>query len=112
MAEQPCLPQVQACAIRVSKLNADGSPVHGAGNVITSDALVSMAVSPQYTDGDEITLNNACGTTVVNYKANDTFKRVDVTLTLSSVDPYLQSFLSGGTILNDAGRIGFAAPVS
>lgn len=115
MAEQPCLAQVQACMIRVAKLNATtGAPVAGASQGYISDALVSVAFEPEYVDGAEITQDNACGNRVIDYRAPDQFRRGNVTIQLATPDPYLSALLSGGTVLTgsggDAGRIGFAAP--
>lgn len=115
MAEQPCLPQVQACIIRVAKLNADGTPLVGASSAVISDALVSVAFEPEYQDGAEITQDNACGDRVIDYKAPDIFRWGNITIDLATPDPYLSALLSGGTALEgsvapDTDRVGFAAP--
>jgi hypothetical protein len=75
-----------------------------------SDALVSFAFTPVYVDGDEIEDKNACGAVVVNYKAADSFKRGDVTIELVTPDPFLSEMLSGGSLIDDGGAAGFAAP--
>src|SRR5512134_2389289 len=114
MADQPCLPQVQACRIRVAKLNADGSAMVGATNGYVSDALVSVQFSPEYQDGAEITQDNACGDRVIDYKAPDVFRWGNITIQLATPDPYLTQFLSGGSTIvgagADLGSFGFAAP--
>lgn len=104
------VPQLQACRIRVSNLDADGSPTVGAANAYTSDALVSMGVSPQFEEGDAINLKNACGNVVVNFKGASSFTRADVTITLATPDPYLSAFLGAGDPIIESGVIGFAAP--
>ena len=112
MAEIDCRPQVQACAIRVARLDTNGVPLPGANNLYVSDALVSMAFTPVYTDGDEIEDKNACGAVKVNYRSPDSFKRGDVTLQLTTPDPFLEEMLSGGDVLDAGGGRpkGFAAP--
>lgn len=111
MASQDCRGQVAGCISRYARLDTNGVPLPGANNLYVSDALVTLAFSPVYTDGDEIDEKNACGTTKVYFKQADTFKRGDVELTLVSPDPYLSEFLSGGDILDEAGiPKGFAAP--
>ena len=114
MAEQPCLPQVQACIIRVAKLNPDGTPLVGTDAGYISDALVSVAFEPEYQDGAEITQDNACGDRVIDYKAPDIFRWGNITLQLATPDPYLSAFLSGGQVITgtagDVDRIGWQAP--
>lgn len=105
-----CLPQVQAVAMRVTALDISGVPLPGTDTMIISNALTSLAVSPVYTDGDEIEEKGANGGVCVNYRSADTFKRLDVTITLCTPDPYLEAALSGGDVLEAGGLVGFASP--
>jgi hypothetical protein len=110
MANDDCLPQVQACAIRVAYLDSSGVPRPGSNNLYVTDALTEMKVTPVYEDGDEITEKNACGRVVINYKGDPTLKRGDGTLSIFSQDPYLTTMLGGGEVLTDSGLHGFAFP--
>jgi hypothetical protein len=112
MAETDCRPQIHACAIRVSRLDSNGIPTAGADSAYISDSLVTMSVSPVYTDGDEIEDKNACGVVGVNFRANDSLKRADVTLQIITPDPFLSEMLSGGSVLDPGGGapMGWAAP--
>lgn len=105
-----CLPQIQACAIRVSKLQANGRTLAGSANLYVSDALVTFTATPVYEDGEEITQKNACGAVCINYKGPDDFKRLDVALVLCTPDPYLSEFLTGGEVLTDGDAVGYAYP--
>lgn len=111
MAETDCRAQVNGCVSRYARLDTNGVPLPGASNLYVSDALVSLAFKPVYTDGDEIDEKNACGTTKAYFKQADTFKRGDVELTLVTPDPFLSEFLSGGDVIT-SGSIpkGFSAP--
>jgi hypothetical protein len=111
MAETDCRPQVQACAIRVARLDTNGVPLPGANNLYVSDALVELNWTSVYVDGDEIEDKNACGIVVVNYRGRDSFKRGDVEVKLVTPDPFLSEMLSGGSVLT-SGSVpkGFAAP--
>lgn len=111
MAEEDCRPQVQACAIRVARLDPTGVPQPGATNLYVSDALVTMGFTPVYTDGDEIKDKTACGIVGVNFKGDDSFDRGDVSLQIITPDPFLSELLSGGDVLDVVGLpVGFAAP--
>lgn len=111
MSETDCRPQVHACTMRLTRLATNGAPLVGATNGYVTDALVTMGLSPVYTEGDEIEDKNACGVVVVNYKAPDSLKRGDVEIQIITPDPFASEILSGGDVLTVAGRPkGFAAP--
>lgn len=111
MAETDCRPQVQACAIRVARLDTDGTPLAGLTGMYVSDALVTATFTPVYTDGDEIEDKNACGVVGVNFRGDDTFKRGDFSLQIITPDPFLSEMLSGGELLDVPGLpAGFQAP--
>lgn len=114
MAQKPCLPQVQACRMRVTALAANGAPAPGASNAYVTSAFVSLAWTPVYTDGDELEQKNACGEVCVNYRGDDSFRRLDVSMQLCTPDPELVQLLAGGAVLSNAGGItgakGYAAP--
>lgn len=105
-----CLPQIHACRLRVTRLDAAGAPVPGASNGYVSDALATMTFAWETEEGEEIVEKNACGDIVVNYKAPDSLKRGTVTLSLLTPDPELSELLSGGTVLTDTAAVGYAAP--
>src|SRR5688572_12746605 len=110
MPNNDCLPQVQACAIRVAYLDANGVPSPGANKLYVSDALSELTTEPVYEDAEEIAEANACGTLAVNYQGEPTLKRADGELTIVTQDPYLVSMLGGGDVLTDSGLHGFAYP--
>ena len=107
-----CLGQVSVCALRVARLQDDGVPLPGADNLYVSDALAELTVTAVYTDGEEIEENNACGATLVSYRAPDTFKRLDFTLNLVIPDPELSEMLSQNSeaITASGGRVGYGYP--
>lgn len=112
MAENDCLPQVQACIIRVCALEASGILLPGASSMYVSDALVKMDAKPVFDVSTEIIDKNACGALKVNYKPPDSLKRLDVTIELLTPDPYLSVLLSsGGALLHPVGGgVGYAYP--
>ena len=109
MANQ-CLAQVQACALRVTRLAADGSPIQGADNLYTTDSLTVLTVEPEITEGDEFEVKNACGAVCVNFKDCDRLKRLNLTLGLCIPDPELQELLVGGAVLTSGEAVGYAFP--
>lgn len=94
--------QVQACAIRVTKLDTDGSPLVGASSIYVSDALTQLQTETVIEEGEEFTVKNACGATCVNVKDCDRVKRLNLTLGLCRPDPELMAMLDGGVVLTGA----------
>lgn len=110
MANDDCLPQVQACAVRVTDLDSDGSPLVGDDTMYVSDALVSLEVTPVYVDGTEIEEKTACDRVAVNFVGDDSLKRLDIALVIATQDPYLVEKLGGGSVVTDAGINGYRFP--
>lgn len=112
MAEQPALPQVHGIRMRVALLDQNGVPTPGASSLYTTDAYTKVGLSPVYTDGNEIEVQNAQGVTCVRYRSSDTLKRADIDIELCSVDPYLVAMLTGGSLLTTTAPIktGLALP--
>lgn len=100
--------------MRITNLQADGTPATGSEDAYVTDALVTCTPTPVYADGDELEQKNACGEVVVNFVGDDSFKRIDLAIQVATPDPYLATFLSTGSTIEgtgaDAGRIGFKAP--
>lgn len=110
MANNDCLPQLQACAMRVTVLDGGGVPNPGARQMYVTRSFTEVVFTPVYEDGDEITEKNACGEVGLNYRAPDSFKRGDIQITVIQQDPYLQAMLGGGDVLTDSGLHGYAFP--
>lgn len=99
---------IQGCAIRVTRLNADGSFNESATAMVQDDRpLVKLNAKPQMQNGVEITPVSACGIPVVSFKDFDRYKRWDVDLTWGDWDPEAMEMLGQGAIINgttSAGR--------
>lgn len=119
MATQDYAASVQGVSIRVTRLDAAGNLLNGAGDSYTTSAFMRVSFTPEYEEGDEIVEKSANGTVCVSYKAPDTMKRVTMELAICEPDAELTSLLSGGLLLRknfgtfvspDNQSIGWAAP--
>jgi hypothetical protein len=90
---------VQGVAIRATRLAADGSPATGATASYAMEAFISATWAPDYDEGEEIAEKGANGLLCVYYKANDTLKRVTLSLAICEPDPEFTEIVSGGTLL-------------
>lgn len=110
MVAEAAVPQIHGVRVRICRLDTNGVPRPGAGNMIVSKALTQLKTTPVYRDGDEVTEVNAGGELCLDYRADDNLRRGDVELTVCTHDPYLMELMSGGTVLQDADAVGYAEP--
>jgi hypothetical protein len=109
MATQEYAASIQGVAIRVTRLDASGNLLNGAGDSYTTSAFMRISFTPEYEEGDEIVEKSANGSICVSYKAPDTLKRVTMELAICEPDPELTNLISGGLLLRkDMGTIAAA----
>lgn len=102
---------VQGAAIRVTRLNADGSLATGASASYVMNAFIRVSFTPEFEEGDEITQKNAAGAVCVTFKAADTLKRVTMEVAICEPDAEFTEIVGGGVLLSSAGNVvGYAAP--
>lgn len=89
--------QLQAFRTRVTKLDSNGVPTPGAASSYVSSALVSLAVSHVYKDGDHLEQVNGAGDICVEFDGDDSLLRCDFTLVICKPDPYLQAITCTGS---------------
>jgi hypothetical protein len=115
MATQEYAASIQGVSIRVTRLDAAGNLLNGAGDSYTTSAFLRVSFTPEYEEGDEITEKSANGTVCVTYKAPDTLKRITMELAICEPDAELSQLLSGGLLLRKnvdgvVKSVGWAAP--
>ena len=114
--EEHCFGALQACYMRVARLDANGSPLVGANNGYVTDALVEMTMDPEIEAGVKLIKKNACGTLCQVFQDCDQLSGLKFDMELCKLDGWLISFLVGGSrILDLAGTglgdlIGFEFP--
>lgn len=87
---------------RAALLDIDtGAPDPGASNGWVSNAVMSVAATPQTEAGDEFTLKNGDGDICQYYATPDRIKRVDPVLTVCEIDPRAVGLLIGGDVWTD-----------
>jgi hypothetical protein len=115
MATQDYAASIQGVSIRVTRLDAAGNLLNGAGDSYTTSAFMRVSFTPEYEEGDEITEKNANGVVCVTYKSPDTLKRITMELAICEPDPELSNLISGGLLLRKdvngvSKSVGWAAP--
>lgn len=105
-----CIPQLHACRTRLCLLDTDGSPLAGAESMIVSDALVKATLKAVYKDASEISEQNACDETKIDYLGPASLVRYDIDFDFITADPFLHSVMLGGAVLEDGGAFGYQFP--
>lgn len=80
------------CAIRVTRLDADGNVIAG-NNSYVSDKPIQITVTPNYETGNSFSLRNGCGCGLSRFKADDTFNWFELQFTRAAMEPVLEAFL-------------------
>lgn len=70
-----CIGQRQACALRVTRLDADCTPAVGADNAVVTTALVTMNLDPEIEEGTVFEPKNACDDILWTAENPDKIKR-------------------------------------
>lgn len=102
---------IAGVGLRVTLLNADGSKQVGPSASYVTSQFIDLGITPEYEAGGEFVQKGADGSAAISFKAPDTLKRVNVTLSLVDPNPELTQMLSGGVLLSTAGvSLGYNAP--
>ena len=109
MTSPKSFPLLRGRTMRATKLNGCGIPIIGDESVGTTDGYVSVALTAEINDAEEIVVTNANGQTCVRDPGCAEFKGYNVEITFCNVDPCLYSMVTGQDTINDASgqAIGF-----
>lgn len=113
MAED-CAGSLQVCAMRLARLDDDGTPLVGPDNMIVTNDFSTFSYSFVMSEGEDFEQKNACGGISVAHKVNDAFKRLTLGVTFTKKQPEIHQFLFGGELITDVGGdvIGYIPPAT
>jgi hypothetical protein len=101
----PCGISLGVCRLRITKLDSTGCVISEADNSIVIGDLVSVTATPNIETGVDLSLIGGCGCKIASYKAPDTLKYFDLTLTVPIKSPGLESLLFDSGVLMDDSTI-------
>lgn len=107
-----CFHTLSVCMARIGRLDTDGSPLAGAGNLYTTDAIVSLTMALQLKEGADFSQDNGCGNLCFAFKERDQIEGLELQTSWCHADPELAELLSGGDLITDGygDTTGYAAP--
>src|SRR5262245_47129376 len=91
------------CAVRVTKVDADGVAVGGAGNSYVTDKPISIGLSPNIETGNTFSLRNGCGCSISRFKSNDIFNWFEFTFADGALEPEMVALMLGQDLIADGG---------
>jgi hypothetical protein len=104
-----CLSLVRGRRIRLTRLDACGRPIYGEDSSVVSKGFISVALTANTIESDEINVTNAAGERCVYEPAEPSLTGYGVEIQFCEVDPDLFSLVTGQpTVLDfDGNSIGF-----
>lgn len=98
----PCGISLGACRLRITLLDSTGCVASAADNSLVLSDMISLVKTPNIDTGTDTTLIGGCGCKVASYKAPDSIKRYDLTLSVPLRSAALEGILLTG---NAAGSV-------
>lgn len=96
-----CFQPLQGERVRVTELDECGNVPEGALSVV-SDGAITIQISSEIEAGDEFIVKNAAGRICLNYKDQDSLKRLNIdSIEWCDVDPMIYNLLSGFPTVHD-----------
>lgn len=106
-----CYHLLSLCRIRVARLESNGVPDPGAGNLYVSDAAINLVVGLEISEGTDHEQKNGCGDICFAFTERDKIKGLNLEIQLCDADPEMAELLTGGELLTSGGEtVGYALP--
>lgn len=106
-----CIKTLQFCRLRVARLNANGTPKVGSGNLYITDQQISLVIGLNLSAGDDFEQKTGCGDISFSFKDRDKVKNLTLTLILATAEPEITELLIGGDLITSGpDTIGYALP--
>lgn len=108
-----CPSAIHLCYVRVTRVDAVGTPIAGPNNVYVSDAPVMLNITPDILAGESKDLKGGCDQLLATYRGQDITKRFNLELDTGVISPALEEMLCGGTVVlssTDPIGVNFPAP--
>jgi hypothetical protein len=102
MASPKSFPLVRGRTMRVSKTDGCCAPAYGPDNMVVTDGFVSVALTANINEPEEIVVTNANGKTCVRDPGCAEFQGYGVEITFCEVSPCLFSIVTGQPAYLDA----------
>jgi hypothetical protein len=97
------LKSIKGNVVRLTRLDACGSPIVGSCSTVVSECFVSVTLSGEYESGTEYTQKSAWGELCITDKDPDQLKRVNVSINFAEINPDSLDIVTDSTPVVDSG---------
>lgn len=94
-----CYPLIRGRALRVTRLDGCGSPVPGSQSVVVTKGFISVGLTANTEDGEEIRVTNANGDLCISDTPAPKFTGYEIEVNLCGVDPNLIALFTGQSLV-------------
>lgn len=104
---------IQASAIRVCRLEGDGTPIYASAvGAYANTSFATLSIKPAIETANEFTERSADGEIFINYRDDDKIKWLECSLDIQYPDPCLMELMENGALLLDGeDTLGYEAPL-
>lgn len=96
-----CARMARGKMLRLTKLDACGAIVSGAGSSLVTKAFVSGTFTPNYLDAEEISQADANGDVCISDRSDPALQWIDISLVLCTEDPTMINLITGDPLVLD-----------
>lgn len=101
-ADPVCASAILLCALRVTRLSADGTLAPGPNNAYVTNSPISLTATPNIKQGIDVQQVGGCGCVCASYKGPNALLRFDIDLELCAWEPGLLEIMAGMALVLDA----------
>lgn len=96
-----CGPMARGKMMRLTKLDACGAPVESATSTLVTKSFVSVTITPNYLEAEEISQPDANGDLCVDDRSDPALRWLDLSIVLCTTDPMMINLITGDPVVVD-----------
>ncbi len=101
-----CPSTLKLCAVRLTLLDADGTPNSDPDNIYVTDKIITLGMNPVVSEGADREVRSGCDCIIAEDKADDILKRFSFEIGSGVLEPGMIAMLLGQQpINNEAGDV-------
>lgn len=98
-----CAQMARGKMMRLTKLDACGAPLEGETSTLVTKSFVSVTITPNYLDAEEISQADANGDLCIDDRSDPALRWLDLSIVLCTEDPTMINIITGDPlVVNDA----------